>query len=116
MAQNAYFEHQKISDKSIIISNLSDRFSTRILSGRTRISHSEIARVFGLNPSHVATMLDAFRLEDGQGDTVILSGSMVRYADDTAFHALGVALDLNDEVMQPVLAALGYYIDMSEAA
>jgi hypothetical protein len=109
-------EHQKISDKSIAIINLYAGFSTKILAGRTRIAHSEIARLLNLHPWTIAAVLDAFRLEEGQGDTVVLGDSMVRYADDAAFYALGVALDLPEEVMQPVLFALGHYQQMGEAA
>lgn len=110
MPQTAHFSHQKISDKAIKISALYDYFHTKRLFGCTRISHHEIARILELQPATVAVMLDEFRLEEGQGDTVIISDSpLTRWADATAFYSLAVALDLPDEVMQPVLLALGHF-------
>ena len=112
MTQRSTQSNQKNNDKLIKKPVLST-FYTRIIDGKTRISHFEIARQFDLNPINVAALLDDFRREPGQGDTVVTVGTL-RWADAIAFTALRDAIALPEYLSHAVLAALGYFPEHEE--
>ena len=89
-----------------------ESFTTRIINQRKYISHFEVARIFNLNPQRLAVLLDDFRSQPGQKDSVILE-HFLRWMDDSAFYLLASHYDLPENEMQTVLAALGHYREVA---
>ena len=102
--------HQKNGDK-LIKNRYLCNFTTRLINGRKFISHFEVSRIFNLNPHTVAGLLDGFKTQPGQQDTVVYE-KFLRWMDDAAFYELAIRCDLPETEMQTVLAALGHFRQM----
>ena len=83
-------------------------FTTELIQGRAMISHLEIARLFQLPAPTIQACFQAFKLLDGQNDTVLIDGDTY-WVDDVAFFELYCELDLPEALGQAVLTALGHF-------